>query len=246
WAHVFNRVPVERFSGEMLKALAAADPCRFFRRMMEFGVGENFLPELFRMPHIPAGPPVYHPEGDLLTHSLEVLARMARLTPDATGRFCAFFHDLGKLATPAHLYPRHFDHDREGGAMAHSLCTRLRLTAGMRKALAWSCRLHLMAARWPELRDTTKIRVAEEALKAGIAAFLPLVVRADRNREDVMAEWELALRVSAMSTAELGIDPQLLAPCAEGQEGARSVPPDERPAFIRGRRVEAVRRLLRG
>jgi tRNA nucleotidyltransferase (CCA-adding enzyme) len=245
WDERLRHVPVERFSGELLKALAAVDPGRFFRRMVEFGVGTPFLPELFRMPHVPAGPPVYHPEGDLLTHALEALERMAGLTPDATARFCAFFHDVGKLATAPDLYPRHHGHDREGSAMAQALCTRLRLPAAMRKALSWSCRLHLVAARWPELRDSTKIRVAEEARKAGIAAILPLVVRADRNREEAMAGWEVALRVMAMSTAELGIDPQLLADAGEEGGARRSLPPAERPAFIRAQRVREFRRLLR-
>ena len=242
WGDAFEGVPAERFSGEMLKALAGVDPGRFFRRMVEFAVGSSFLPELFPMAAVPAGPLCHHPEGDLLSHSLETLDRAARLSTDVAARFCAFFHDLGKLATAPDCYPRHHDHDRVGALMAEELCNRLRLPAALRRALAAACRLHLTASRWPELRDSTKVRTAEEAHKAGIATVLPLIVAADKGREGVMATWELALAVAALSGAELGIDPRLLGGAGPGE----ALPPERRTTFIRERRVMEYRRRLRG
>ncbi|NTW81364.1 MAG: HD domain-containing protein, partial [Geobacteraceae bacterium] len=148
WSPTFSTMPVERFSAEMLKALVLDTPERFFEQMIDFNIGTDFLPEIFRMQYIPAGPPQHHPEGDLFTHSIQVLQRVAAVSDDPLARFCAFFHDLGKLATnPAH-YPKHHGHDNAGFSMAVDFCNRLRLSVTYRKALAWISSLHGKANKW--------------------------------------------------------------------------------------------------
>jgi tRNA nucleotidyltransferase (CCA-adding enzyme) len=206
WSDDLKRQPIERFSQEMLKALAKPDPCRFFRRMLQFGIGVTQLPEIFRMPEVPAGPQQHHPEGDLFTHSMQVLERMSFGTSDPTARFCALFHDLGKLSTPKELYPKHHGHDHAGFIAAPAFCKRLRLPVALQRALQATSKLHNSANRWHELRDSTKIQLALDALKAGIAPFLPLVVAADCG--GTMPGWESALRVAELNSAQLGIDPE--------------------------------------
>jgi tRNA nucleotidyltransferase (CCA-adding enzyme) len=236
WDEALSRIPVERFSRELLKALEKGEPERFFLRMLEFSVGTAFLPELFRMPHIPAGPVEHHPEGDLLTHSIQVLQRIAAQTPDATTRFCAMFHDLGKLATEPALYPKHHGHDEAGFTLAHAFCNRLSLPAALRKALMWTSRLHIKANRWGELRDSTRIELADQAWKSGIAEILPLVSAADRPGAAGMAGWHEAVRVARMTTAELGIDLERL----------QAMAPEDRPQYILQKQVESLRRLRGG
>jgi tRNA nucleotidyltransferase (CCA-adding enzyme) len=199
--------------------------------MLELEVGRHWLPELFRMGAIPAGPLQYHPEGDLLTHAVEVLQRAAALSSDPLTRFCAFFHDLGKLATDPALYPRHHAHDEVGFRMASAFCNRLALPATYRKALAWTSRLHAHLNRWEELRDSTRIKTAEQATKAGIATILPVVARADKAGGITPAGWPLALAVAAMNTVELGIAAERLA----------AMPKENRAAFIMQKRVEKLR-----
>jgi len=77
WNRELASIPVERFSREMLKALEKPEPGRFFQLMLETDAGQGYLPELFRMPHVPAGPLEHHPEGDLFTHSIQVLQRVS-------------------------------------------------------------------------------------------------------------------------------------------------------------------------
>ncbi|QWV98758.1 HD domain-containing protein [Geomonas nitrogeniifigens] len=233
WTKDLQRIPVERFSQEMLKAIGKEDPARFFRRMLEFGIGANFLPEIFRMADIPAGPPQHHPEGDLFTHSLQVLERMAQLTPDPTGRFCALFHDLGKLYTPQDLHPKHHGHDALGAEQVPAFCKRLRLPVALQRALQATNRLHNNANRWEELRYSTKIRLALDAIKGGVQDFLPLQVAADFHAS--MPGWEDALEVAKLNAAQLGIDPDLL--------NNKEVPPEKLQQIIMQHRVE---RLLRG
>lgn len=227
----FCHLPVERFSREMLKALSADHAGHFFELMLHYDIGREYLPELFRMPQVPAGPPTNHPEGDLLTHSIRVLQGVATATGDPLARFCALFHDIGKLSTDPALYPRHHGHDLAGFRISIDLCRRLRLPARYGTALAWVSRLHGSFNRWDQLRDATRIRVAGQALKAGIAEILPLVSAADKAGSSELREWREALRIAGMATEELGIDLQVL-------EG---VTPSKRPAYILQKRVEMLR-----
>jgi tRNA nucleotidyltransferase (CCA-adding enzyme) len=235
WNDQLGRLPVERFSQEMLKALSKPDPLRFFQRLLQFGIGKNIIPELFAMPEVPAGPPEHHPEGDLFTHSMQVLERCCRASGDPAARFCALFHDLGKLSTPKELYPRHHGHDRAGASAAPGFCKRLRLPLTLQRALQAACKLHNTANRWEELRDSTKIELALEARKAGIEAILPLVVAADFGGD--LPGWENALRVAALNSAQLGIDPAAY----QGGEGGQNTN-EKLQQVIMQRRVEELRR----
>ena len=208
WNRELALIPVERFSREMLKALEKQEPGRFFQLMLETDAGQGYLPELFRMPHVPAGPLEHHPEVDLFTHSSHVLQRVSLISRDPLARFCAFFHDIGKLDTPPDLYPRHHGHEQAGFATAQDFCRRLRLPAQYAKALSWVSRLHGKLCKWDELRDSTKLRTAEQAFKAGIADILPLVSTADKSGGTEPEGWREALRIDGMSSADLGIDLQ--------------------------------------
>lgn len=231
WSDAFRAMPVERFSNEMLKALGRKTPERFFQRMIEFNVGAEFLPEIFRMPAIPAGPLEHHPEGDLFTHSIQVLQRVAAQSDDPLARFCAFFHDIGKLSTDPALYPKHHGHDHAGFGMAVEFCNRLCLPSTYRNGLAWVSSLHGKANVWDELRDSTKITMAERAVKCGIARILPLVSAADKPGGQPIADWDDVVRIARMNTRELGID----------QEKLEVMPGRNRPSFILQKRVELLR-----
>ena len=243
WSEAFSHLPMERFSREMLKALGSNNPAHFFRRMIEFKVGREFLPEIFLMQEIPAGPEQHHPEGDLLTHSFQVMERVCGTTKDAVTRFCALFHDLGKLATPPELYPKHHGHDEAGFRSSRPFCDRLALPVVFRTSLGWVNRLHTTAGRWEELRTGTKIKLAEQAVRGGISDKLPLVAAADKPDGVGMSGWDNAVRIVHLTTIELGIDPRLMTPVPV--EGIVPLPPEQRPAFIHQKRVEMFRSVLK-
>ncbi|MDD2898267.1 MAG: phosphohydrolase [Desulfuromonadaceae bacterium] len=231
WSSALSTLPPERFSLEMLKALRGKVAERFFEKMIEFQVGVELLPELFRMPHIPAGPLQHHPEGDLFTHSIQVLQRVAGQSNNPLARFCAFFHDIGKLTTdPAH-YPKHHGHDRAGFGTAVELCTRLCLPLSHRKALAWVSCLHGKANIWDTLRSSTRLAIAEQAAMAGISEILPLVAAADKAGGLPMAGWREVTRVAGMNSRELGID----------QVKLESLPVKNRSAYMLQKRIEMLK-----
>ncbi len=231
WDEDLMRIPAERFAREMLKSFSAPEPGRFFQKMLEFDVGRLWLPELFRMPEIPAGPLVYHPEGDLLSHSLQVLERVTSLSSSPLARFCAFFHDIGKLSTDPSLYPKHHGHDEAGFRVAEDFCRRLSLPADYGRALAAISRLHGNANRLDELRQSTRIRMAQQAIRAGITDLVPLISGADKPGNNCMEGWERAVAVAGMNTADLGIDPLTI----------EMMKPSKRSEFVLQKRVEALK-----
>lgn len=231
WEDELQKIPVERFSREMLKALAAPAPQRFFSEMLKFSAGNCWLPELFMMPQVPAGPLQYHPEGDLFAHSIEVLVRVTAASDINLARFCAFFHDIGKLSTDPLHYPQHPGHDEAGFLMAEQLCRRLALPTDYGRALAWISRLHGNANRIAELRPATKIRIAEQTIRGGIIDILPLIAAADKAGNNFTDEWLQVVAVARMSSSELGIDPARLT----------AMKPENRSEYILQRRVEILR-----
>jgi tRNA nucleotidyltransferase (CCA-adding enzyme) len=235
WSDHLRTVPVERFSQEMLKALIKEEPARFFRRMLELRVGESYLPEIFRMPEVPAGPLQYHPEGDLFTHAMQALERMSLLSPDVTARFCALFHDLGKLATAPEEYPKHHGHEEAGAERAAAFCKRLRLPVSLQRALQATCRFHGNGNHWQELRESTKIKMAQGAIKGGIEKILPMVVSADSG--GVLPGWEETVRIASMNAAQLKIDPTLFSD--------PSFPPENCQQILMQRRVELLKETLK-
>jgi tRNA nucleotidyltransferase (CCA-adding enzyme) len=142
----------------------------------------------------------------LFTHSVQVLQRVAMQSGDPLTRFCAMFHDLGKLATPPELYPKHHGHDQTGYSMALDFCRRLRLPAHYGKALSWISRLHGTFNLWDQLRESTKLRLADQAIKAGIVDVLPLVAAADKAGGSEPEEWRTVILAASMSARDLGID----------------------------------------
>jgi len=233
WEEKLTGIPVERFGREILKALSAAEPWRFFQKMLEFDVGRIWLPELFRMHAVPAGPLEHHPEGDLLSHSLQVLERVASGTGSPLARFCAFFHDIGKISTDPALHPKHHGHEEAGFKVAEGFCRRLSLPVEYGRSLAWISRLHGKSNRFDELRMSTRIRMTEQSIRNGIAVILPLISAADKREPEFSAEWEKAVTVARMNTAELGIDPEALA----------LLKPSKRSGIILQKRIEALKSL---
>jgi tRNA nucleotidyltransferase (CCA-adding enzyme) len=119
--------------------------------------------------------------------------------------------------------------------MAVPFCNRLRLSAAHRTALAWTSSLHGKANKWDELRNSSKIKMAEQAIKGGIVRILPLVAAADKAGCVPMAGWDEAVRVAGMSTRELEID----------QEQLEAMPIKSRAAFILQKRVGILTKALK-
>ena len=102
-----TELPAERIFGEIEKVLLKARrPSLGFALMQGWGMLPTLAPELVALAATPQDP-AWHPEGDVWTHSLQVLDEatglIADLLPDRpralTVMLAALCHDLGKPAT---------------------------------------------------------------------------------------------------------------------------------------------------
>lgn len=118
----------ERVFGEMEKALLRADrPGSYFQWLREFGI----LPEpLAAMGETPQNPR-FHPEGDVLTHTLQVLNRAAALRSRAefprSFMLSALCHDIGKPAATTLREGRivSYGHETAGAPLARAFLETL-------------------------------------------------------------------------------------------------------------------------
>ncbi|MBN2647842.1 MAG: multifunctional CCA addition/repair protein [Thiotrichales bacterium] len=116
----------ERVWQEVVKAMACAQPRRFFEVLDAVGA----LPVLFAELHALKGvaqPVKYHPEGDAWIHTLMVLEAACELSQHLAVRFAALVHDLGKSLTPPELWPKHHGHEAAGVPLVAALCARYRV-----------------------------------------------------------------------------------------------------------------------
>ena len=145
-------LPAERVAREMLKALAAPRPARFFGVLAQGGCLSPWFEEHERARHIAAGPRQWH-ANSVLGHSLRL---MDELAGDAMAVWMALCHDIGKISTDPALLPHHYGHEARGVPLALALAKRLRLPAVYAKAGALAAEEHMKAGMFSKLRAGTR------------------------------------------------------------------------------------------
>lgn len=123
-----RQVSPERIRDELLMMLTEGGAPQGIRWMIDTGLLGRLLPEVWWMSGVPQ-PRQFHPEGDVLTHTLIMLGLMRRPSPElALG---VLLHDVGKPATFRRADRIRFHgHPRAGADVAERVCGRLRLSAG--------------------------------------------------------------------------------------------------------------------
>lgn len=114
----------ERVWQELSRGLMENRPSRMFAVLRECGALAVLLPEVDRLWGVPQRAD-YHPEVDTGVHVMMVIDTAAQLDLPLATRFACLTHDLGKGNTPAHILPRHIDHERRSAALLGPLCRRL-------------------------------------------------------------------------------------------------------------------------
>lgn len=121
----------ERVMGELEKALLKAEkPSVFFEELRRMGQLSPWFSELAGLIDLPQ-PPQHHPEGDVWTHTMQVLDEAAGLRGEAQEplyfMLAALCHDLGKTVTTEERNGRlhAYGHERAGLPLAESLLCRL-------------------------------------------------------------------------------------------------------------------------
>ncbi len=121
----------ERILGELNKALLKADkPSIFFEEMRKMDQLSFWFPEVEALIGVPQNP-VYHPEGDVWTHTMNVVDEAAKLRKEAAYpeglMMAAVAHDFGKaVCTTADGEKVHaLNHEKEGVEITRGFLGRI-------------------------------------------------------------------------------------------------------------------------
>ena len=146
----------ERVWLEFEKTLAYAQPQHFFTTLRQVGALAELFPELDNMFGVP-NPPQYHPEIDSGVHTMMVLQQAVLLSDDASVRFAALVHDLGKALTPACKWPSHHGHEEAGVASVQAFCERYPVPKQWRELALLVTQYHGKIHKAMELRAATMV-----------------------------------------------------------------------------------------
>lgn len=148
----------ERIFMEFKKALLEDNPEIFFTVLDQCQALSILFPEIKQLQNIPQTA-IYHPEGDAYIHTMLVLKRVARLTPDFNIRFSCLTHDLGKALTPSDTLPSHRGHENRGMEPITNLCERLKVPNKSKDLALRVCAYHLLCHRSFELKPSTILKL---------------------------------------------------------------------------------------
>jgi tRNA nucleotidyltransferase (CCA-adding enzyme) len=157
-AGMLEELPIKRVTDEMHKLLLKAEsPSVGLEFMRKLGITEKHWPELHALVGVPQDP-VWHPEGDVWTHTLMVVDQARTLI--ATNErnpfsekeaqeimWGAVAHDLGKTSTTRYENGRFRAHGHEaaGAAPARALLERLEINSRSKDVIVSCVERHLAA-----------------------------------------------------------------------------------------------------
>ena len=131
----------ERVWQEISRGLMEEQPSRMFEILRECGALAVLLPELNHLWGVPQSAE-HHPEIDCGIHAMLVLDMSARLSAPLSVRFACLCHDFGKGTTPAHILPRHIEHEKRSVDLLLQVCERWRVPSDSKELAEVVAREH--------------------------------------------------------------------------------------------------------
>ena len=210
-------VSPERVQQELVRLLAADDPVRGIRTLVDTGLAEIVLPEI---PALRLEIDEHHHHKDVYDHSLTVLEQAVELermrhpdaAPDVPLRLAALLHDIGKPATRK-LEPgggvSFYHHDIVGARLARKRLLALRFDSATIDAVTQLIEQHLRffgysEGAWTDSAVRRYVRDAGDQLER-----LHILTRADvttRNKRKAsrlrQAYDDIEARIAALSEQE--------------------------------------------
>jgi poly(A) polymerase len=155
----------ERIGDEIIRILTEGDARRGFALLDESGLLPHVLPEVEALKGVEQSPD-FHPEGDVFTHTLLLLAQ---LVPPASETLAlgALLHDIAKPDCAERRGDRvtFYGHPEVGAKRAVEICQRLRRSRPVWERVEYLVRSHLRLVHAPQMRRSTLRRfLAEEGI----------------------------------------------------------------------------------
>jgi tRNA nucleotidyltransferase/poly(A) polymerase len=200
----------ERIGDEIVRILMEGDARRGFELLDESGLLAQVLPEVAALRGVEQSSD-YHPEGDVFTHTLLLLAQLRQ--PTETLALGALLHDIAKPDCAGRHGERitFYGHPEVGAERAVTICQRLRRSRPVWERVEYLVRSHLRLAHAPQMRRSTLRRfLAEE----GIDELLELArIDALASSQDLSA-YQFCLE----ARARLGDEPAKPPPLLRGRD----------------------------
>ncbi len=154
------QVSAERIREELTRILTEGGARRGFELLLQLGLLPHLLPETVRLIGVEQ-PPDWHPEGDVWTHTLLLLEKLAPgCSP--TLAWGALLHDIGKPATyhldrsdPTHPRIRFNGHVEVGVRIAETILGRLRFSNDDTDQILALIKNHMRFGDFPDMREST-------------------------------------------------------------------------------------------
>jgi len=151
----------ERVWKETRIALGEQQPQVFFTALRDCGALAVVFPEVDALFGVPQ-PAKWHPEIDCGIHTMMALEQSARLSDNASVRFAALVHDLGKASTAKADLPRHPGHERRSVTLIGAMAKRLPLPNEFRELGRLTAQYYTHCHHAFELRPSTILEVLGE------------------------------------------------------------------------------------
>ena len=157
-----RNLSAERVEMEMKKALLESHrPSEFFECLREMGQLGYWFQELEQLIGLEQNP-VFHPEGDVWTHTMMVLDRAAQFRPYASDPYAfmllALTHDFGKITTTefANGAIHAYGHEIQGAEIAERFLDRVCHGSDIKKYIANMIPNHMRPNKIAESRSAVK------------------------------------------------------------------------------------------
>ncbi len=152
----------ERINAEITGMLLGTDPAGSIALLESTGILRYVLPEIAALRGV-AQPPEFHPEGDVLTHTLLMLRHM--VMPDKLLAWSVLLHDVGKKAVFSRDETgriRFFGHETVGAELAEKILARLHFSRHEISVVCNAVRNHMRFAAVNEMRKAKIMRLITE------------------------------------------------------------------------------------
>lgn len=157
----------ERIEGEMMKALLKAPkPSIFFECLREMNQLEYWFPEMVKLIGLEQDP-IFHPEGDVWTHTMEVIDRAASMRDVVSDAYSFMLltltHDFGKIITTEFVKGRihAYEHETKGLPIIEEFLDRIVSSNDVKMYVLNMVPLHMrpnvLAFSKPGVKSTNKL-----------------------------------------------------------------------------------------
>lgn len=147
----------ERILQEFHKMILHSSRSESLKDLFEFGIFRYILPEIEEMKNTQQ-PKDHHSEGDVFTHTLQVLSSMPENLPLEL-YWAAFFHDIGKAYTKEYLEGMwtYHNHESVGARVTFEICTRLAFSTLSKKKICWLVENEKLFDAFDAMKLSTKL-----------------------------------------------------------------------------------------